>query len=118
MRSISGVCSIAVSTCHAASTKRSSSLPHIPNPTSTPRLRRRMKYFDCYNEGMGRNKKIRADFRKEHQVRRRQKDLTRDFSRDEDAADKLHKSERLTGKGELTRKRTVVGQESDPAAAG
>src|SRR5215831_1707352 len=72
----------------------------------------------AYNCLMGRKKKIRAEFRKEHQVRRRQKDLTRKFAHDEHAEDKLAKSERLTGKGELTRKRTVVGQETDPAAAG
>jgi len=67
---------------------------------------------------MGRKKKIRAEFRKEHQVRRRQKDLTRQFAHDEHAEDKLVKSERITGKGELTRRRTVVGQEADPEAAG
>src|SRR5262245_38400198 len=67
---------------------------------------------------MGRNKKIRTDFRKEHQVRRRQKDLTRKFAHDERAEDQTVKSERITGKGELTRKRTIVGVEADPEAAG
>jgi len=67
---------------------------------------------------MGRNRKIRADFRKQHQGRRREKDLTQRFHQDEHAEDRLPKSERLTGKGELTRKRTVVGHEADPAAAG
>src|SRR5262245_4845397 len=67
---------------------------------------------------MGRNKKIRTDFRKEHQVRRRQKDLTRKFAHDERAEDKTLKSERLTGKGDLTRRRTIVGVEADPEAAG
>jgi ribosome biogenesis GTPase len=51
-------------------------------------------------------------------VRRRQKDLTRKFERDDRAEDKTEKSERLSGKGDLTRKRTVVGQETDRAAAG
>jgi ribosome biogenesis GTPase / thiamine phosphate phosphatase len=63
-------------------------------------------------------KKIRTDFRKDHQVRRRQKDLTRKFARDDQAEDKLVKNERLTGKGELTRKRTIIGVESDPESAG
>lgn len=63
-------------------------------------------------------KKIRADFRKEHQVRRRQKDLTRKFARDADAGDAMTSTERLSGKGELTRKRTIVGVESDPETAG
>ncbi|HEX5104143.1 MAG TPA: ribosome small subunit-dependent GTPase A [Pirellulaceae bacterium] len=67
---------------------------------------------------MASKKKIRTEFRKEHQGRRRQKDLTRDLARDERAEDRLVKSERLTGKGELTRKRTIVGQEADAEAAG
>lgn len=67
---------------------------------------------------MSRKKKIRTDFRKEHQVRRRQKDLTRDYARDERAEDKYIKSERLTGKGELTRKRTIVGVEANAETAG
>jgi ribosome biogenesis GTPase len=67
---------------------------------------------------MARKKKIRTDFRKQHQGRRRKGDLTRDFARDDRAEDRTLKSERLTGKGELTRKRTIVGVESDPQAAG
>jgi len=63
-------------------------------------------------------KKIRAEFRKDHQVRRRQKDLTRKFARDEDAGDAMASTERLSGKGELTRKRTIIGVESDPETAG
>src|SRR5215471_14589662 len=67
---------------------------------------------------MSRNKKIRAEFRKEHQGRRRQKDLTRRLAQDEQAEDRLVKNERVSGKGELTRKRTVVGSEADREAAG
>jgi ribosome biogenesis GTPase len=67
---------------------------------------------------MPKKKKIRADFRKDHQVRRRQKDLTRKFARDADAGDAMAGSERLSGKGDLTRKRTIVGVESDPETAG
>jgi ribosome biogenesis GTPase len=68
---------------------------------------------------MGRpHKKIRADLRKEHQVRRRQKDLTRELARDEDLLEELPPSERVSGKGELTRRRTIVGQQADPEAAG
>jgi ribosome biogenesis GTPase len=63
-------------------------------------------------------KKIRADFRKDHQVRRRQKDLTRKLARDEHAEDKLLQSERISGKGDLTRKRTIVGDQADPESAG
>jgi ribosome biogenesis GTPase len=71
-----------------------------------------------YNSGMARKKKIRADFRKDHQVRRRQKDLTRKFARDDRAEDNLVKSERITGKGDLTRKRTIVGTEDDAESGG
>jgi ribosome biogenesis GTPase / thiamine phosphate phosphatase len=67
---------------------------------------------------MARKKKIRTDFRKDHQVRRRQKDLTRKFARDDRAEDKFVKSERITGKGDLTRKRTIVGVEADPESSG
>jgi ribosome biogenesis GTPase len=55
--------------------------------------------------------KIRTEFRKKYDSsRRRQVDLTRDFSSesvDEDAA----QTERYSGKGDLTRKRTIVGAE-------
>jgi ribosome biogenesis GTPase len=67
---------------------------------------------------MARNKKIRAEFRKQHQGRRRQKDLTRELARDDQAEDRLVASERITGKGELTRKRTIVGVEADSEATG
>src|SRR5438874_4224463 len=67
---------------------------------------------------MGRKKKIRAEFRKDHQVRRRQKDLTRKFAHDEHAEDKFVKSERITGKGDLTRKRTIVGTEDHTESGG
>jgi ribosome biogenesis GTPase len=67
---------------------------------------------------MAGKKKIRTEFRKSHQGRRQRQDLTRELARDERAEDRLVKSERLTGKGELTRKRTIVGQEADAEAAG
>jgi ribosome biogenesis GTPase len=67
---------------------------------------------------MGRNKKIRHEFRKQHQGRKRQGDLTRRVLGDEHAEDRLARSERLTGKGDLTRKRTIVGVETDADAAG
>ena len=61
--------------------------------------------------------KQRAAFRKSHQGRVRDADLTRDFR--DGKADKLadiHQSERVSGKGTLTRKRTVnheAGANSD-----
>lgn len=54
--------------------------------------------------------RVRVEFRKKHQQRVRQGDLTRDF-RDGDRQDQLAdvvQSERLNGKGQLTRKRTVT----------
>lgn len=67
---------------------------------------------------MAGKKKIRTDFRKAHQGRRRDKDFTKRFAQDDSAEDQIIKSERLTGKGDLTRKRTIVGIETDPEAAG
>jgi ribosome biogenesis GTPase len=67
---------------------------------------------------MGQKKKIRHEFRKQHQGRKRQGDLTRQMRGDENAADDLVHGERLSGKGDLTRKRTIVGVEADAGAAG
>jgi ribosome biogenesis GTPase len=54
--------------------------------------------------------KQRTSFRKNYQGRVRQGDLTRDFNAgDEDALADIPQAERVSGKGELTRKRTVAG---------
>ncbi len=58
-------------------------------------------------------RKIRAEFRKGHQGKPRRGDLTRDLARDDRTEDRLVSSERVSGKGELTRKRTIVGQDGD-----
>jgi ribosome biogenesis GTPase len=58
-------------------------------------------------------RKIRTDFRKNRTPRQRASDLTRRFERDDaDQLDEPH-DERISGKGELTRRRTVVGTASD-----
>jgi ribosome biogenesis GTPase / thiamine phosphate phosphatase len=57
--------------------------------------------------------KIRADFRKNRTPRARSKDLTRHFSADDGQLADAAREERLSGKGELTRKRTVVGAVAD-----
>lgn len=67
---------------------------------------------------MAGKKKIRTEFRKSHQGRRRHQDLTRELARDERAEDRLVKSERLTGKGDLTRKRTIIGQDANSDTGG
>jgi ribosome biogenesis GTPase / thiamine phosphate phosphatase len=60
--------------------------------------------------------KLRAEFRKKHQGRVRDGDLTRGFhTGDRERLEDAAQSERVSGKGELTRKRTVIGSDSDPS---
>lgn len=61
--------------------------------------------------------KIRTDFRKKHETRKRRRGLTREFQ-DGDELDDEHRSERVSGKGELTRKRTVIGDVVDEEETG
>jgi len=63
-------------------------------------------------------KKVRAEFRKKHESRTRQHDLTREFHAHGFADDETVRGERLSGKGELTRKRTIVGETVDGEEAG
>ncbi len=71
-----------------------------------------------------RGKKIRVELRKNQQSRARHNDLTRAFDPEEFDEDNIQASERLTGKGTLTRKRTIVSdamedlgcESEDPAA--
>ncbi len=66
---------------------------------------------------MGKPRKIRVDFRKNRSVRRRGGDLTRSHGADPDALADLATSERLSGKGDLTRRRTVVVDDDAPGTA-
>jgi ribosome biogenesis GTPase len=61
---------------------------------------------------MSKKNKIRADFRKNRAARVRTADLTKKFDKDNFEEDGIHYSERVSGKGELTRRRTVVTHES------
>jgi ribosome biogenesis GTPase len=54
-------------------------------------------------------KKVRIDFRKNRGRVARNNDLTRDVHKGDVADDKLASGERLSGKGKLSRRRTVVG---------
>ena len=54
-------------------------------------------------------KKVRVRFRKNRQVRTRKTGLTREFAKHGFAEDDSVRNERLSGKGDLSRKRTVVG---------
>ena len=58
---------------------------------------------------------VRADFRKRQSTRTRKNDLTREFKDESDKLEDSQTGERVSGKGRLTRKRTVVGsaQEDD-----
>jgi len=60
-----------------------------------------------------RGKKERTQFKKNYQGRRRSGDLTRKFQQDSLSDQDQSRAERLSGKGELTRHRTVVGQALD-----
>lgn len=64
------------------------------------------------------NKKIRTEFRKNHDTRQRKRDFTRDFASEDSGIDETVSREQLTGKGELTRKRTILGEQSDNDSIG
>ena len=53
---------------------------------------------------------VRTEFRKRHEARRRKKDFTRDYEDNRDSVENEAYGQRVSGKGELTRKRTVAGQ--------
>jgi ribosome biogenesis GTPase / thiamine phosphate phosphatase len=61
---------------------------------------------------MSKKNKIRADFRKNRAVRVRTADLTRHFDKESFEEDSTHYGERVSGKGELTRRRTIVADAS------
>jgi ribosome biogenesis GTPase len=68
--------------------------------------------------GKKKSSKKRTEFKKKYQGRVRQGDLTREFQDDgEDLADAAY-GERVSGKGDLTRKRTVIGVHEEPGAGG
>jgi ribosome biogenesis GTPase len=55
--------------------------------------------------------KLRTDFRKNRSVRARDNDLTRAFDADQESVEDVETGQSVSGKGELTRKRTVAGAE-------
>ena len=63
-------------------------------------------------------KKLRANFRKNRNVRTRKNDLTRSFDTDSEQIDDVETAQSVTGKGELTRKRTLAGAELAEDATG
>ncbi len=62
--------------------------------------------------------KIRTEFRKKHETRTRKSDLTREFHEHGFEDDESALGERVSGKGDLTRKKTVIGAESTEDDAG
>ncbi|MGE0608982.1 MAG: ribosome small subunit-dependent GTPase A [Pirellulales bacterium] len=63
---------------------------------------------------MAKKKKIRTEFRKNRVPRKREGDWTRRFAADAEANDSV-REERISGKGELVRKRTVVSASTSDA---
>jgi ribosome biogenesis GTPase len=61
-------------------------------------------------------KHFRAEFRKNRTPRTRTSDWTRKFQADADSPDNEAQSERVSGKGELTRHRTVRGSQGEEGA--
>jgi len=62
--------------------------------------------------------KLRANFRKNRNVRTRKNDLTRAFNSDSEAVEDAVSSQSVSGKGELSRKRTLAGAELAEDATG
>lgn len=56
----------------------------------------------------GKKKKVRTEFRKNRTPRTRERDVTRRYEQDEGDFEDAERAERLSGKGDLTRKRTVL----------
>jgi ribosome biogenesis GTPase len=61
---------------------------------------------------MAKKNKIRADFRKNRTARVRTTDMTRHFDKATFEEDSTERSERVSGKGNLTRRRTVVSDKA------
>jgi ribosome biogenesis GTPase / thiamine phosphate phosphatase len=60
---------------------------------------------------MSKKKKIRADFRKNRSTRARGADWTRQFDSDKLSVDNTVHGERISGKGDLSRRRTILSED-------
>lgn len=58
-------------------------------------------------------KKIRTEFRKNRLTKPRQGDVTRDYAQNADDTLDIVREERISGKGDMTRKRTIIGSLAD-----
>jgi ribosome biogenesis GTPase len=63
-------------------------------------------------------KTVRAEFRKRHDARIRKNDFTREFVDQDEALDESKSRERVSGKGSLTRKRTISGSTNEVDESG
>ena len=63
-------------------------------------------------------KQVRANFRKRQNTRVRKRDFTREFEADAEQLSDQKNDERVSGKGHLTRKRTIVGADAESGAVG
>ena len=64
---------------------------------------------------MAKKKKFRAEFRKNRSSRARQPDLTREFHAGDERGEDRARQERVSGKGELSRRRVIIGEETSDA---
>ncbi len=62
--------------------------------------------------------KIRTEFRKRHEVRTRTGDFTRQFRQLDGEEEDTEHSERISGKGDLVKKRTIIGHQAEVEEAG
>jgi ribosome biogenesis GTPase len=62
-------------------------------------------------------RKVRISLRKNRQKRRRLRHVTRDFHEGEPRAVDLPSAERISGKGDLTRQRTILAEEGDSGSS-
>ncbi len=63
-----------------------------------------------------RGRKVRVDIRRNKQTRARDQNLTQELLNDEIAAEDVNASERFSGKGQLSRRRTVLAEDVDDQA--
>ncbi len=63
-------------------------------------------------------KTVRAEFRKRHTSRARKNDFTREFKDDDQDLEDSKQAERVSGKGDLTRRRTISGAVNEVDASG
>jgi ribosome biogenesis GTPase len=65
-----------------------------------------------------RKNKVRTSFRKQQNTRVRRGDLTKSFADDAEALETEKQGERVSGKGSLTRKRTIIGANAVDESSG